>query len=136
MKLPFTPPAVLAACLLSACVCTCVASHACADNLINSFVAGLKKDAEAGNAEAQFSLGEMFFAGHGVPQDYAEARRWYGMAAAQGHAGAQCGLGEIYAEGKGVPQDMQTAKDWFRKSCNGGDEHGCDAYRHLNASGF
>ena len=51
-------------------------------------------------------------------------------------AGAQCGLGEIYAEGKGVPQDMQTAKDWFRKSCNGGDEHGCDAYRHLNASGF
>ncbi|MBQ2515868.1 MAG: hypothetical protein II543_01250, partial [Desulfovibrio sp.] len=62
MKLPFTPPAVLAACLLSACVCTCAASHACAENLINSFVAGLKKDAEAGNAEAQFSLGEMFFA--------------------------------------------------------------------------
>ena len=54
----------------------------------------------------------------------------------QGHAGAQCGLGEIYAEGKGVPQDKRIAKDWFRKACNGGDEHACDAYRHLNATGF
>ena len=70
------------------------------------------------------------------PQDYVKARHWYGMAAMQGHAGAQCGLGEIYAEGKGVPQDKRIAKDWFRKACNGGDEHACDAYRHLNATGF
>ena len=37
----------------------------------------LRKDAEAGMAEAQYTLAEMHLLGHGVPQDCAEARRWY-----------------------------------------------------------
>ena len=57
-------------------------------------------------------------------------------AAAQGHAGAQCGLGEMFADGLCVPQDRPVAKEWFRKACDGGSQHGCDAYRQLNDAGF
>ena len=37
--------------------------------------------------------------------DYAEAVRWYRMAADQGLADAQFVLGFMYANGQGVPQD-------------------------------
>ena len=47
--------------------------------------------------------------GQGVPQDYAEAVRWYRKAAEQGHSDAQFSLGSAYAEGKGVPQDYVLA---------------------------
>ena len=37
--------------------------------------------AEQGVAEAQFNLGLMYYDGEGVPQDYAEAVKWYRKAA-------------------------------------------------------
>ena len=40
--------------------------------------------AEQGDAEAQFNLGVMYANGEGVPQDYAEAVKWYPKAAEQG----------------------------------------------------
>ena len=46
----------------------------------------LRVRAEAGDAEAQNNLGVMYANGEGVPQDDAEAVRWYGLAAEQGHA--------------------------------------------------
>ena len=130
MKLPFTPPAALAACLLSVCVCVCRGAPALADQYSDSIRRRgekarkaearssfaerlLKKDAEAGNAEAQFELGLMHHEGQGVPQDYAEARRWYEKAAAQGHAEAQCGLGVLYDQGLGVQEDNKAAKELF-----------------------
>ena len=51
----------------------------------------------------------MYDVGFGVPQDAAEAIRWYHLAAEQGHAGAQGGLGDMYANGEGVPQDAADA---------------------------
>ncbi len=43
-----------------------------------------KSLAEQGNALAQSILGGMYDEGQGVPQDYAEAVRWYRRAAEQG----------------------------------------------------
>ncbi len=43
--------------------------------------------ANQGDPEAQISLGFMYAEGQGVPQDDAEAVRWYRKAAEQGHAG-------------------------------------------------
>ena len=40
----------------------------------------------------------------GVPQDYAEAVKWYRKGADQGYARAQHNLGVVYAEGHGVPR--------------------------------
>ena len=73
----------------------------------------LRARAEAGDAEAQVDLGVMYFVGDGVPQDYAEAVRWYRLAADQGHARAQFKLGFMYATGDGVPQDGVQAHMWF-----------------------
>ena len=49
----------------------------------------------------------------GVPQDVAEAVRWYRLAADQGQAGAQFNLGAMYANGEGVPQNSVQAHMWF-----------------------
>ena len=43
------------------------------DNPSTQELADLRDHAEAGDADAQFTLGEFYAAGQGVPQDYAEA---------------------------------------------------------------
>jgi TPR repeat protein len=43
----------------------------------------------------QNNLGVMYYGGEGVPQDYAEAVKWYRKAADQGYAPAQAGLGAV-----------------------------------------
>ena len=45
--------------------------------------------AEQGFVKAQYNLGVMYANGHGVPQDYTEAVKWYRLAAEQGNSGAQ-----------------------------------------------
>ena len=52
----------------------------------------------------------MYYAGQGVPPDYAEARKWYRLAADQGNADAQTILGLMYHFGQGVPQDYAEAE--------------------------
>ncbi|MEO2195018.1 MAG: tetratricopeptide repeat protein [bacterium] len=55
----------------------------------------------------------MYANGSGVPQDDAEAVRWYRLAADQGVALAQYNLGLMYQFGSGVPQDDVQAHMWF-----------------------
>jgi uncharacterized protein len=62
---------------------------------------------------AQYNLGFMYASGQGVPQDYAEAVKWYRLSAAQGDAMAQSNLGVMYVNGQGVPQDYVQAHMWF-----------------------
>ena len=49
----------------------------------------LRKLAEKGDPIAQTNFGNMYADGIGVPQNYAEAIRWFRKAAAQGHAQAK-----------------------------------------------
>ena len=70
--------------------------------------------AEKGNAEAQYTLGLVYDKGESVPEDDAEAVRWYRRAAEQGYAEAQNSLGEIYFnDGEGVPENLVQAYFWF-----------------------
>ena len=69
----------------------------------------LRQAAEQGDAETQFSLGQIYSFGRGVPWDGKEAARWYRLAAEQGHTRAQLILGDMYARGSGVPWDYQEA---------------------------
>ena len=50
--------------------------------------------------------------GEGVPQDDAEAVRWYRLAAEQSYPMAQNNLGIMYAIGEGLPQDKVQAYTW------------------------
>ena len=74
--------------------------------------------AEQGDAAAQFNLGNMHLYGEGVPQDYAEAAKWYRKAAEQGDAEAQALLGLMYHNGEGVPQENVQAHKWFNLSAS------------------
>jgi len=64
----------------------------------------------------------MYDEGYGVPQDYAEAVRWYRLAAEQGDALAQNNLGTMYGRGLGVPQDHATAHMWLNIAVANGAE--------------
>ena len=48
-----------------------------------------------------------------MPQDYAEAERWYQKAADQGNANAQFSLGLMYAKGQVVKRDYVEAYMWL-----------------------
>ena len=74
--------------------------------------------AEQGDALAQYQVGLMYRKGRGVPQDDAQARKWYAKAAAQGLAKAQFSLGTLYFNGEGGPKDYQQALHWFRLGAN------------------
>jgi TPR repeat protein len=71
----------------------------------------------------------MYFYGHSVPQDYAEAARWYRKAADQGYPKAQYDLGTMYYSGLGVPQDRTEANRWFHKAAT---QNNKDARRALS----
>ena len=70
--------------------------------------------AEQGDAWAQFNLGNAYYNGKGVPQDYKEAVKWFRLAAEQGNAWAQYNLALMYYNGEGVPQNYQEAMKWYR----------------------
>ena len=89
-------------------------------------VMSFKKAAEQGNAEAQFSLGNMYVEGHGVPQDDQQAVSWFRMAAEQGFAPAQVNLGVMHTQGQGVEQDLVEAHKWFNIAGGAVDEDGMD----------
>jgi putative methionine-R-sulfoxide reductase with GAF domain len=85
-------------------------------------VEGLRKLAEQGDPAAQFSMGAHYATGEDVPQDYAEAVRWFTMAAEQGHVVSQATLGAYYWAGRGVSQDLVKAYFWSVLAQAGGDE--------------
>jgi uncharacterized protein len=76
--------------------------------------------AKQGDAEAQNNLGLMYVKGNGVPQDYAEAAKWFRKAAEQGFAPAQYNLGIAYQVGKGVPRDYAETIKWYLKAAEQG----------------
>jgi putative methionine-R-sulfoxide reductase with GAF domain len=83
---------------------------------------GIRKLAEQGDPAAQFSLGARYATGEDVPQDYAEAVRWFSLAAEQGHVVSQATLGAYYWAGRGVTQDPVKAYFWSVLAQAGGDE--------------
>ncbi len=73
----------------------------------------LRALAAEGDAEAQDALGFMYAHGRRVGRAYAQAVRWYRLAAEQGHASGQFHLGLMYLNGQGVSQDNMEAHMWF-----------------------
>ena len=53
--------------------------------------------------------------------DYAQAVKWYRLAADKGDATAQSILGFMYDNGEGVPQDDTEAVKWYRLAADQGD---------------
>jgi TPR repeat protein len=94
-------------------------------NATSPFPRGVSLDAvrvaaDQGDANSQFRLGVMYATGEGVPQNHAEAARWYRLAADQGLSAAQYNLGLMYVNGWGVSQDYGEAARWYRLAADQG----------------
>ena len=89
-----------------------------------------KAMAQRGDASAQELLGEMYYFGRGVPQNYEEAVKYLRLAAEQGRADAQFKLGVMYSYGKGVAQDNTLSAFWWEKAAAQGN---ADAKSQLSA---
>lgn len=62
-------------------------------------------------------VGLLYDLGLGVPENNAEAVKWYRKAALNGDFYAQNNLGLMYKDGEGIAQNYAEAAKWFR---NGG----------------
>ncbi len=91
--------------------------------------------ARAGNAAAQFNLGQLYRQGQGIPADLAQARYWYAAAAAQGYAYAQYNLGIMYEFGHGIGADRAEAAHWYRRAAAQDLPEAQRALRRLEARG-
>jgi len=94
-------------------------SHLLAGNY-NTALAEYKRLAEHGDAEAQASLAELYFAGRGIDQDQEAAIGWFRRAADGGHVASQVHLGMISAQAR----DFEQSAKWFTKAAEAGDAEG------------
>ncbi len=80
-------------------------------------VAEWRKAAIAGDADAQFNLGQAYKLGRGVPVDLPMAESWYRKAALQGHPQAEDNYGlALFQEGK-----RDEAVPWLEKAVARGE---------------
>jgi putative methionine-R-sulfoxide reductase with GAF domain len=82
----------------------------------------IRRLADQGDPTAEFAIGARYATGEEVPQDYAQAVRWFTKAAQQGQVAAQATLGAYYWAGRGVPPDLMRAYFWSFLAEAGGDE--------------
>jgi Caspase domain/Sel1 repeat len=75
-----------------------------------------QEQADAGEAEAQYMVAQIYEKGLGTPPDYARAASWYRKAADQGHNASQISLGYLLEQGLGVTANSAEALDWYRRA--------------------
>lgn len=110
----------------------------CADETVDpplpaetTMLADSKTLAESGDAEAQFKLGSLYAEGKVVPNDFAEATRWFNKAGEQGHAEALYFLGVIHVGGFGTPPDITQGYIWFCLAAKAGFESATEDCDHF-----
>ena len=91
-------------------------------------IRSMRQKAEGGMMEAQMVLAKWCFNGDILPNDHAEAARWYEMAAKQGNAEAMMALAQMLNEGDGIPKDVRKGCEWYVAAARKGN---AEAYREL-----
>lgn len=83
-------------------------------------LAAIRARAEAGDADALNTLGNLAANGQGVPQSDTEALRLYRLAADRGHAPANFNLGMMHELGRGTLRDLEAAFGFYLKAAEAG----------------
>lgn len=81
----------------------------------------LGREAAAGNAQSQYLLGRMTYAGYGVTANEAEARRLFVAAANQRHIEASAYAGQFLVYGKGGPVDLARGMSYLENAAQAGN---------------
>jgi S1-C subfamily serine protease len=83
----------------------------------------IRKTAEAGDADAQYSMGLLYATGEGVPLEREQARKWMRKAAEQGDPRAQNQLGLLLDPlwfGRRASEQAHEAARWYKRAAQQG----------------
>lgn len=102
-------------------------------------IAMLRPVASAGNADAQYLLGNMLYslAGSGQVEESEDPVKWYGLAAEQGSAQANYALGAIYNNRwlqSRLDEDASLSQSYFERALELGDDKARAALAKIKAS--
>ena len=78
--------------------------------------------AQTGDAESQNALGEMYYFGDEIEQDFEQAVYWFKEAAKQKHAEAMYNLGVCFVNGEGVEKNKTTGLGFIRQAAKLGSK--------------
>lgn len=84
--------------------------------------------AEAGNADAQYLLGCMYYDGTGVAKSYQYAGTWFSLSAAQGNADAMFALALMFRDGEGVKKDAAQYAKYMKAAAENGTGDNASEY--------
>ena len=93
-------------------------------------ISELIKKAEAGDGQAQYQLGVIYYEDDRIDQHDSKAFEYFEKSAEQGIALAQSYLRAMYYSGLGVEQDTAKAKECLKKACDNSPK-GSDWYKVL-----
>jgi TPR repeat protein len=82
------------------------------------------------------NIGDNYYLGIGVPQDYTEALKWYQKSADAGDDYAEFNIGKMYEKGQGVQQNYAKALAWYQKAADQGFSTGMIAIGELYQKGL
>jgi hypothetical protein len=85
------------------------------------------KEANAGDAKAQYQLAEMY----GTSGDRNTAFTWYTKSAENGYIKAQNILGFLYYWGLSVDRDVEKAFEWYKKAAEQGDKEAIETLNKI-----
>lgn len=104
----------------------------------NPFKKTLEK-ASAGDPQAQYEMGRMYYRGKYVIQDYATALTWFDTAAKNGHVPSMKALAGMYNAGQGCEEPLlEKTFFWYQMAAQTGDFEACVnlAVCYLNGIGI
>ena len=87
---------------------------------VTSYDIELRAKALDGDVTAQLNVGNCYYNGWGISQDYYQAVTWWLRAADQGSVDAQLNVGNCYYSGVGVPQNYGQAVTWWLRAADQG----------------
>lgn len=93
------------------------------------------KQAESGNAEVQYQLGQLYYTGEKLRKNYKAAFEWFRKAAESGHASAQRMIAEMYISGKKIGKDYKKAFYWMLCAAMQGDFVAYERLADLHVNG-
>lgn len=72
-------------------------------------------EADQGNIQAMYQVGQYYESGKGVEKNYAQAMRWYKSAFFTGEKYGAVAVGNLYENGLGVEKNLKKALTWYKR---------------------
>ena len=87
-------------------------------NFLSAQAMQIQEENDEEDPNRQNSLGEMYYYGHGVEQNFETAFKWYKRSAENGNADSQNKLGYMYSKGEGTEQNFTEAVKWWKQAAD------------------